>query len=578
MELTVSSYDGYVYTQPNTSGSVNNNCPKYEPTTQGAVPPSYNFDYTNKNYVGKVDGSNDYCYYENGKVNISMDDGDTFNWDTSILTIGKGIEKYTVSMNGVDYTGKNIAFNKEGNYEISYTYTDPKNYKLDTDGNITTYNVTYTKNVSITVAVAKATTKHAEFTMGNNQATEKITVGNKTYISANGVSHDNAKWSYITVDGTKIFYPIVEAEIVSKKTAYFYVFKDVITITDYENSGTGTAIKYDSSTTKMPTGLSVVKGHYNAFTKISSNWSTLTDGNLTLSGAENVFKYAASSTASSTPTTRNNALCFKSPDVTNKRDEYYTIVQYSYSDNAGNTYYYYVGYHMAAKADGGGCVTPDTLITLADGTQKRIDKVTYADKILVWDFYKGEYTVMPSSIVMNHGYNNYDVVTLNFSDGTSVNTINGHGFFDTGLNKFVILGTDNVADYVGHEFVKDAEKKITAKLVSYSIKNEDTESWSVLTSVHYNCFLEGMLTITPAEVDDSPEYLMPYEIGDNMKYIEAKMNADIEKYGLYTYEDFADYVTYEQFVALGLENFKVSVAKGYITWEEILYLISIHIG
>ena len=71
---------------------------------------------------------------------------------------------------------------------------------------------------------------------------------------------------------------------------------------------------------------------------------------------------------------------------------------------------------------------------------------------------------------------------------------------------------------------------------------------------------------------------MPYEIGDNMKYIEAKMNADIEKYGLYTYEDFADYVTYEQFVALGLENFKVSVAKGYITWEEILYLISIHIG
>ena len=63
-----------------------------------------------------------------------------------------------------------------------------------------------------------------------------------------------------------------------------------------------------------------------------------------------------------------------------------------------------------------------------------------------------------------------------------------------------------------------------------------------------------------------------------MKYDEAKMNADIETYGLYTYDDFAEYCTYEQFVALSLENFKVSVGKGYITWEEILYLISIHIG
>ena len=71
---------------------------------------------------------------------------------------------------------------------------------------------------------------------------------------------------------------------------------------------------------------------------------------------------------------------------------------------------------------------------------------------------------------------------------------------------------------------------------------------------------------------------MPFEIGEDMKYDEEKMQADIEKYGLYTYEDFAEYCTYEQFIALGLANFKVSVAKGYITWEEIEYLLDIHIG
>ena len=62
-----------------------------------------------------------------------------------------------------------------------------------------------------------------------------------------------------------------------------------------------------------------------------------------------------------------------------------------------------------------------------------------------------------------------------------------------------------------------------------------------------------------------------------MKYDEVKMKADIDKYGVYTYEDFAEYCTYEQFVGYGFENFKVAVGKGYITWDEILYLIGIHI-
>ena len=224
------------------------------------------------------------------------------------------------------------------------------------------------------------------------------------------------------------------------------------------------------------------------------------------------------------------------------------------------------------------CVTPDTLVTMADGTKKEICKVTSSDMLLVWDFYNGEYTMVPGSIIMNHGYDNYKIVTLNFADGTVVKTINGHGFFDANLNRFVILNSDNVADHIGHSFVKDADSKTTTELVSYSVSYEYTESWSILTAVHYNCFLEDMLTITPAEVDGSADYLMPYEIGDDMKYIEEKMQADIAEYGLYTYDDFDEYMTLEQFEALGLANFKVSVAKGYITWDEIMYLVKIHIG
>lgn len=251
--------------------------------------------------------------------------------------------------------------------------------------------------------------------------------------------------------------------------------------------------------------------------------------------------------------------------------------QFNYSDYKSGTQYSYDSFVSGTlKAASGGCVTPDTLVTLADGTQKEIQYVTYNDMLLVWDFYKGEYTVMPSSIVMNHGYDTYKVVSLTFDDGTVVNTINGHGFFDKDTNEFVVLSENNVEAYIGHAFVKEDVNK-TTKLVSYSVREEYTESWSILTAGHYNCIMEGMLTITPAEVDGSTKYLMPFELGADMKYDAEAMQADIEKYGLYTYEDFAEYMTYEQYEALNLAIFKVSVAKGYITWEEILYLIGIHI-
>jgi len=82
--------------------------------------------------------------------------------------------------------------------------------------------------------------------------------------------------------------------------------------------------------------------------------------------------------------------------------------------------------------------------------------------------------------------------------------------------------------------------------------------------------------LTPAEVDNSPAYLMPFEIDENMKYVEDKMYADIQQYGMYTYEEFQQYMTMEQFYAFNFPIFKVSVGKGYFTYEDILYLISVH--
>ena len=58
-----------------------------------------------------------------------------------------------------------------------------------------------------------------------------------------------------------------------------------------------------------------------------------------------------------------------------------------------------------------------------------------------------------------------------------------------------------------------------------------------------------------------------------MNYDEEAMQADIEKYGLYTYEDFKGLMTEDLFNALPWKYFKIAVGKGMMTWDDILYTI-----
>lgn len=569
---------GYLHTSKPDAASIAATAPAYATAGQGAIAPSYSFDYKTKNYTAKTDGSNDYCYAEGGTVYISMDAGDTFNWDTSILTATKNGQTldYTVAMNGTDYTGKSIAFNTAGNYEVTYTYTDSNNYSVDEDGNITTYGKTYTKTVHISVAVVEASAKKAEFTMGSsNAATEKITVDNVTYISATGVTADNSTWTYMTVGDQKIYYPIIAAKLTSTKGlssyAYFPVFENAVTITDYADGGTGAAVTYNSSTTTVPSGLTAVKGIYKAAADVKS-WTNLNNSNLTQSGASKIFKWASSSDAPSAPTTYNDVLCYKSPQISANRAAYLTLVQYSYTDATNTTYYYYVGYTLEAFEKSSICVSPDTLVTLADGSQKEIQHLTYDDELLVWNFYTGEYDIAPTSLIINHGKDINEIIKLNFSDGTTINFVGCHGAFNATLNEFVDIDSDNVKDFVGDTFLKvnnNGFEKV--KLIDYELNKEYTGSYTLLSSEHYNAILNNMLTVSPSALAEN--LYEAFEVGEGMKYDAEKMQEDIKKYGLYTYEDFKDYVTYEQFKAWKLENMKVVVGKGYTTYEDIVTML-----
>ncbi len=568
--------------------------PTYVPAEQYPVAPKPVFDFTNKNYQAP-DSTNVHCYKDGDTVKISFDEGGSKIWDTSILTatkLGNSLS-YTVSMGGVDYTGKSITFTTGGDYVVTYTYTDPYNYKLDADGNIVSYEKEYTQTVNITVTAVAKTANNAEFTMGTNgTAVDKILVGNDTYLSAkldsstitntasatfassasNATTQSikysgktNGSWASTTINGNTFYFPVVAMGTTDNKFSHtgswygcFPVFEGVITITDYADGGTGAEVVYNGSTTTLPTNLAAIYPqptfrHQGTTTKVPTTPSKITKG------------------------TYNGKLCYTTQtdlSASNERSEEWVLAKYTYTDNAGKTYYWFVAYYCAESTNGG-CVTPDTLITLADGTQKRVDELSFGDKILAWDFFTGTYVEKEISLLVNHGEGLYRVANLVFSDETTLRVIAEHGVFDYDLNKFVYITVDNMQEYVGHRFVQyaaDGSYNVVTLTSAYETE-EYTSAWSVSSAGTSNAFASGLLTVAPPE-----DFYNWIEMGGKLIYDVEQFQQDVETYGLYTYEDFADYVTYEQFVAWNGAYLKIAVEKGYFTFDYILELIELYKG
>ena len=168
----------------------------------------------------------------------------------------------------------------------------------------------------------------------------------------------------------------------------------------------------------------------------------------------------------------------------------------------------------------------------------------------------------------------YEVVYLYFSDGSLLGIVEEHGVFDLTLNRYVYITAENAFSYIGHEFTSCEiinGKAITRSVIltDVKIKRETVAVYSPVSMGLGNVRANNKLTFTPDTVN-------MFEYGESMIYDQEKMQADIEKYGLYTYEDFKDYVSEEAFNSSFIKYYKVAVGKGLYTYEKILWLLSIY--
>lgn len=592
-----SGFDGFLYSVKKEKVKLSNP-DEYVSAGQNDVKPSYTLN-NSANNVPQASGSNVYCTMEGDEITISFDEGSEkkFKLEGFITAskLGKNLTLVNTYLDGVAVTNDStLTFDAAGKYVLKFEFNDIYNYNIDGATRVEKRE----ESVYITVYVVAATAKHAEFSF-NGTAGNKVTASDgKTYVSAD-VNATSSSWGSISVDGKTIYYPIVNALVKKKNSvqseyqAIFPVFKNVITITDYANAGTGDEVIYkdNGSSTVMPSGLTVVKGlEKNGGYTGDANFANVKDSALNYTGPTDVFQWSnGAGKGSATPKYDSDVeiYAYYSPENLGRSGKSYWIVQYSYTDNVGSTYYYYVGYIADVSkpaytgSTGIGCFAEGSLVTLADGTHKPIEEITFEDQILAWDFNTGKYAVTVASLIDRYETSQQNVINLKFSDDTVVRMVVDHGFFDVDANKFVFLNEENVASYVGHTFVRASEDGTyeNVELVGYEITVETVAYYSIQTAFYNNCIVDGMFTLcAPPDMIKYSDWFNYFEIGEGMKYDEEKMQADIEQYGLYTYEDFADYVTYEQFLAFNGPYLKVLVGRGVVTYDQIIELIGMYVN
>lgn len=235
------------------------------------------------------------------------------------------------------------------------------------------------------------------------------------------------------------------------------------------------------------------------------------------------------------------------------------------------TYIADANYKFVFSWDGGGCFASGTPILMADGKYKNIEDLSYADRIMTWNFFEGRYEEQGIAILVDHGEQEYQVTDLTFSNNSKLSIIADHGLFDYDLNQFVYLSAENCHDYIGHRFAKhNAGKTEMVRLISTRVYSKHTHAYSLTSNFNYNAIANGLLTSPPPG-----EFYNWVSMAGKMRYDVEQFNANVKKYGLYDYSVFEPYgISYETFMAFNGRYLKIPVEKGMFSFEYIIDLFN----
>ena len=140
-------------------------------------------------------------------------------------------------------------------------------------------------------------------------------------------------------------------------------------------------------------------------------------------------------------------------------------------------------------ATSGICLIAGTMITLADGTKKAIENITYSDTLLAWDFDQGKFTTA-KPLWIKQGETGGAHNKLTFSDGTVLRTFDQHRIFNKQWGAFTYPMTDNTP--LGTLTFNEHGDEVM--LVNKEQVFGPVEYYNVITDRHINLFSDSILT------------------------------------------------------------------------------------
>ena len=165
------------------------------------------------------------------------------------------------------------------------------------------------------------------------------------------------------------------------------------------------------------------------------------------------------------------------------------------------------------------CMIEGTQITLANGSTKAIEDITYEDELLVWNFYEGKFDkAKPSWIKVAEVAPRYNLVK--FSNGAEVGFAGPggekgyHRIFNKEAGSFTYTGNLKETPNGTTTFAQD---ETFPTVVSQEVVEKEVKFYNVITDKHYNLFANGILT--------SCKLSNKYRIED-MKYVGEKLISD----------------------------------------------------
>ena len=214
------------------------------------------------------------------------------------------------------------------------------------------------------------------------------------------------------------------------------------------------------------------------------------------------------------------------------------------------------------------CLLPNTLVYLQNGEIKMIQDLVPGDIVIVFNHETGKLDIAPVTFNESEAEQWFNVIYLEFDNGKQIGVISEHGFFDLNTMQYEYIDEYNYSKFIGHRFYTINGNYTT--LINAYMKEEYTSCYSLPSYYHLNLFTEDILSM-PGGIKG---LFNIFEYDDNLQYNQELMQQDIETYGLFTIEEFAEWgVTEEMFYAYAGQYLKVALGKGILTEEYLMYLI-----